>query len=285
MSARSPTDQPRLPNLIVIGAAKAGTTSLHRYLDEHPEVAMSGQKELQFFLREDWREAVPWYRSQFDPLAPVRGESTPGYSMYPYLPSTAERIAELIPGCRLIYMVRDPVDRAIANYVELVALRLENRPIEEAFADPHEPANPHICPSRYASQLERFLACFDSNQILVVDQADLRSQRRATLARVFGFVGVDVPEMGAFEELHNVAETKVRYNRLGHWMVRKGIFTEAAPGFRRGPLRPPLRALLSKPIPRALSQEARLRLVDALSPEVERLRTLTGASFAHWHGF
>src|SRR4051794_25988719 len=65
-----------LPNLLVIGAAKCGTTSLHEYLALHPDIAMSAKKELNFFTRDDWRDAVDWYDAQF-PEAPVRGESSP----------------------------------------------------------------------------------------------------------------------------------------------------------------------------------------------------------------
>ena len=83
-----------LPNLVVIGATKCGTTSLHEYLALHPETAMSQTKELMLFTREDWRERTAWYESQFD-SARIRGESSPTYTMFPYLPSTAERI---LPG-------------------------------------------------------------------------------------------------------------------------------------------------------------------------------------------
>ena len=284
-STRS-ANTPVLPNLVVIGAAKAGTTSLHRYLDAHPGIAMSGQKELQFFTSDDWSERIDWYRSQFDPRAPVRGESTPGYTMYPYLPSTAERMAELIPDARLIYVVRDPIERAIANYVELVALRLEDRPIDEALADVGTAANPHICASRYATQLERFLRHFDRDRILVVDQLELKRDRAATVREAFRFLGVDERfESPAFEEMHNLAGSKVRYNRLGFWMVRHGILAQRRGAFRRGPLIRPLRGLLSRPIPRSLAPETERLLIGALTPEVERLRELSDKPFAGWAHF
>src|SRR3954452_11529156 len=142
-----------LPNLIVIGAAKCGTTSLHEYLTLHPDIAMSAQKELNFFTREDWRSQVDWYAAQFAD-AQVRGESSPGYTLAPYLPSAAERMYELIPDARLVYLVRDPVDRAVANYTELVMHRLEARSIDDALTE-FTAENPHLCGSRYGSQVER----------------------------------------------------------------------------------------------------------------------------------
>src|SRR4051812_18863671 len=123
-----------LPNLLIVGAAKAGTTSLHAYLDLHPSVFMSRRKELKLFNRPTWREDLDGYRAQFPVAAPIRGESSPAYSMAPWIGSVPERIHETIPEAKIVYMVREPVERTIAQYVEFYAMRLEHRPIEEALA-------------------------------------------------------------------------------------------------------------------------------------------------------
>jgi len=115
-----------LPNLVVVGAMKCGTTALHGFLDRHPEIAMSDPKELNFFFGPaagsgddaPWAEGnrhrgVGWYRHQFPVAAPVRGESSPGYTS-PSEPHVAARMAALIPGARLVYLVRDPVERAVS---------------------------------------------------------------------------------------------------------------------------------------------------------------------------
>src|SRR3954451_5516082 len=270
-----------LPNLVVIGAAKCGTTSLHEYLTLHPDIAMSAQKELNFFTREDWRAKVDWYAAQFAD-AQVRGESSPGYTLAPYLPSAAERMYELIPDARLIYLVRDPLDRAVANYTELVMHRLETRPIDEALTDFGDPANPHLCGSRFGSQVERFLGHFDRSSLLVLDQADLLTERRQTLRKVFAFVGADADfDSPGFDRTHNTRGSKVRYNDLGMWLLRRGWFTERR-GSLRGPLIPPLRRLLSTPIDDRLSPQARRALGDELRPEVEKLTRLTGFQPRGW---
>jgi hypothetical protein len=271
-----------LPNLYVIGAAKCGTSSLHDYLNAHPEVWMSDQKELHFFVKDDWREKQAWYEDQFQDL-PVRGESSPTYSMYPYLPSTAERMRELTPDARFIYLVRPPIERAIANYVELVALRLEDRPISAALTDFADPANPHLCPSRYASQIERFIENFGEDRVLVIEQQDLRERRLETLRRIFAFIGVDAGFTSErFLAEHNTKSAKVQYNDLGFWLVGRRILTEKNGPFNTGPLREPLRSLLSKPIDRDLSGDAREAVAENLRPEVERLRELTGLQLAGW---
>ena len=112
-----------LPNLIVIGAAKCGTTSLHEYLDLHPEVAMSREKELDFFVEEKhWGRGVEWYAAQFED-APVRGESSPSYTAYPRYRGVPERIRRVVPDAKLVYLVRDPVERIVSHFVHRQVVR------------------------------------------------------------------------------------------------------------------------------------------------------------------
>src|SRR5215210_8660249 len=149
-----------LPNLLIVGAAKCGTSSLHRYLDEHPEVSMSRPKETNFFVRDDWREQVAWYESRFPTPAPTRGEASPSYSLFPYFRGVPERVHSLVPEAKLIYLVRDPLARLVAHYLDMYGLHIEHRPFEEAVGDPDEERNLYLAGSRYATQLEQFLAFY-----------------------------------------------------------------------------------------------------------------------------
>lgn len=274
---------PALPNLLVIGAAKCGTSSLHQYLGLHPEVEMSRPKELKLFTNDDWEDRVGWYEAQFAGTTAVRGESSPGYTMCPYLPCVAERVHRLIPEARLIYVVRDPVERALAQYVEFVALGLEHRGASAALGDVADPENPYICSSRYATQLQRFLHFFPSDQTLVLDHAELLHERGPTLRRLFGFLGVDESfETDEFRQLHNVGREKVRYNRLGRWLVGRGIFTKRGGPIRRGPLMSPLRQALGQRIDVSVPSAVRARLAEVFRPEVARLGELTGRDFSAW---
>src|SRR5438093_10024477 len=97
-----------LPNLVVIGAQKCGTSGLHYYLSLHPEISMSRPKELNFFIAErNWPRGVEWYRRHFDPRAQVRGESSPNYTAFPQHTGVVERLHELLPEPRLVYLIRD----------------------------------------------------------------------------------------------------------------------------------------------------------------------------------
>lgn len=193
---------------------------------------------------------------------------------------------ELIPDAKLIYLLRDPVDRAVRQYVEHVHLGIEHRSIDDAFADPHQLDSPYLCSSRYASQLERFRSYYPDEQILVLDYVDLRDHRAQTLRQVFSYLGVDPtyssPE---FTREHNTGEAKVNYNRFGRWLVRHQIGAEHGGVFRRGALKPRLRALTSTPIAQRLSPPAHEAVTAALQPEVDRLRDMTGRAWSQWSNF
>jgi hypothetical protein len=179
-----------LPNLIVVGGLKCGTTSLHHYLNLHPEIAMSRPKELNFFVAElNWDLGLDWYASHFDGAAPVRGESSPHYTNLPRFRGVAERMrAALGDSVRIVYMVRDPIERLLSHYLHNVGGGYETRPLELALADD---GSAYVARSRYAMQIEPYLEAFDAELVLIVSAEELGGERRETMRRVFGFCGVD----------------------------------------------------------------------------------------------
>ena len=190
-----------LPNVVVIGAMKCGTTAIHRYLDAHPDVTMASRKEVNFFVGPDappaghtaatspgqWHRGVQWYAALFDPSRPVRGESSPGYTS-PDHPEVARRMAATLPGARLVYLVRDPAQRAVSQYRHHHRDGTETRPLGEAVLDPR---SQYIARSRYHERLEPFLRYFPAEQILVVLQERLLADRKAEVARVYAHAGAD----------------------------------------------------------------------------------------------
>jgi hypothetical protein len=272
----------RIANLIIIGAQKCGTTSLHQYLHLHPEVCMSTEKETNFFVWH-YERGLEWYSRLWPEQAPILGESSPNYTVHPKSAGVPERIRAATPEAKLIYLVRDPVDRMISNYVHGVARGdLPDRP-EEVLTAPDIAQKGLVLRGLYALQLEQYLAHFPQEQILVVDQRDLSRERLATLRRVFAFLGIDENfSTPAFEQRH--LETSGQ-RRLREPLARRRSARAAAERLYRLP-RPlggaALRAL-SRPVAKPeLDPALRARLGEHFAEDAARLRRITGQDFAHW---
>jgi hypothetical protein len=202
MGTADPVRADLLPDVIVIGAMKCATSAVHAYLDAHPDVAMSALKELNFFngpavpphddadcwwVTGQWHRGLDWYRSQFDPAAPVRGESSPAYTS-PTCPEVPARMAAVVPGARLVYLVRDPVDRAASQYAHHVRDGAEHRDLRDALLDP---ASQYLSRSRYHERLVPFLSWFDLEQVHIVVQERLFRQRKKEISAIYRHAGVD----------------------------------------------------------------------------------------------
>lgn len=269
-----------LPNLFVIGAMKCGTSSLHHYLDQHPEVSMTADKEPNIFLEPEWRDAVGRYGSMLDGSAVVRGESSTNYTKYPKFPDAPRRIAELLPEAKLIYVAGDPIKRMLAHYAQTVSDEIEHRTLDEAIADFDDPANTYVWNGRYGTQVERFLRFFPASSLLVLDQADLRADREGTMREAFRFLGVDEEfSSPAFESMLNTRREKRRVSAVGA-RIRESRAAELyrlLPSRVRAPVTRAAHRALSRPVEgQALDDGLRTRLIELYEPEIERLAELTG---------
>jgi hypothetical protein len=283
-----------LPTFLIIGAAKAGTTSLHHYLQQHPDIQLPDEKEPQFFSGPP--NGIPYpmpriasieaYEKLFDPSARARGEASPSYTNHPRRKGVPERIRDLVPDVKLIYLVRDPVDRTVSHYMHAVSNGRERRSLPEALADMADPCCPYTCPSRYASQLELYLRVFPEMQMLVIDQLDLLNDRRAILASIFKFLGVDDTFVSPQFEDELYRSSERRHYPAGYARLVARTVTPAlrwAPLRMRGAIRSSVERLLFPTAERPkLEQGLRSQLEELLAPEVERLRASTGRSFDSW---
>lgn len=209
LPAPTATDGPA-PTFLIIGAMKAGTTSLWRELRRHPDVFMPDLKEFQFFSdKRKWAQGMPWYRSHFAEGAgrTALGEASTGYTKYPKPEGVAERIARELPDVRLVYLVRDPIERIQSHYIHSYHKARERRPIDVAVRE--MPA--FLAISRYRTQIDRYLAVLPAEQLLVVTTEDLRDRRPEVLRRVFGHIGVDpdTPLADAAVEEHRSADKRL----------------------------------------------------------------------------
>ena len=145
-----------LPTFCVIGAMKSGTTSLHHYLAAHPEISMSRPKELDFFVAEkNYDRGVDWYASHFDDAAAVRGESSTNYTKCHIFDGVPARMNALLPNVKLVYVLRDPIERLISHYEHNRSRGRESRTFDEALRSPER--NHYVQCSQYLTQLEAFL--------------------------------------------------------------------------------------------------------------------------------
>jgi hypothetical protein len=275
-----------LPNFIVIGAGKCGTTSLYHYLRAHPEIAMPAMKELKFFVREhNWERGLDWYQSWFaDASAPARGEVSPQYTNYPRMRGVPERMHSVIPDAKLIYLVRDPVERLVSYYVDRYARGFEDSELADAIT--LSPGDPYTGPSMYCMQLEQYLPYYPLERILVVAQEDLLRRRRASLREIFRFLGVDDSvDSPQFDRLNNLSSSKRYVRRRRRWLPRN----PAPAPFGRLPwnLRAPAKRIAYRPFTRkierpTLAPDLRDALAEYFAPDVERLRALTGKALDGW---
>lgn len=182
----------RLPDFLVVGAAKSGTTSLARHLRTHPDVYIPLKKELHFFNNDaNFALGPEWYAAQFADGASAAqvGEATPTYM---YNPLAVERMHDLVPGARLMVMLRHPVERAYSHYWHMCALGLERRPFDAVIADPDaEAAYGYVARGRYAEQLRRLYSRFPPEQVRVILLDDLEGDPATVMGGVCRYLGID----------------------------------------------------------------------------------------------
>lgn len=181
----------RMPDFIVIGAMKSGTSSLASYLAVHPDVFMPKAGELDYFSTPgNWSRGLRWYANQFEAAGEdsIVGERSTSYTKHPVFTGAASRIYDILPKARLIYLVRDPIDRVVSHYRHQLVRGREARSLRVALhQDDH-----YLVPSRYGAQLERYLVHFDRSQLLVLYSEHLHEHRAETVHRALVHVGVDL---------------------------------------------------------------------------------------------
>ncbi|HEY9523815.1 MAG TPA: sulfotransferase [Thermopolyspora sp.] len=294
-----------LPDFLVIGAPKAGTTALHAALARHPGLYMSAVKEPKFFLTDGapptrggpgdaktYREYV-WRRDRYEalfdnaPAGTLRGESTP---FYLYDRTAQRRIHALIPHARLIVILRDPVERAHSNWTHLWSAGLE--PIgdvvlacaeeERRVAAGWAPFWHYLGLGRYGGQLRDLYTLFSRDQVRIFRYRDLVDRPAATLDHICAFLGV---QPGVITEVPPENVTAHPEPTLTHGLLSRALRAGARlPG--------PLGSTLTDTLERRLQQRARPRqpltwdqrraLLTHLTGDVTLLTEITGMDFGDW---
>jgi hypothetical protein len=211
----------RLPDFLVIGAAKSGTTSLFEWLGTHPNTWLPEVKEPYFFTREKvWALGLDWYGELFAgaPDGSLTGEATTALTRFASSEKAAARIAEVIPHARLIYVVREPISRLRSHYAMKVRTGEELRFFEEALAH----SNPgYVNDSCYHQCLRPYLDRFPAEQLLVVRMEDVFAGSHSGWAEILDHLGLS--QVPVPRSTHNVAEGQYATRPLMYWLREHGI--------------------------------------------------------------
>ncbi|MEG4168347.1 MULTISPECIES: sulfotransferase, partial [unclassified Microcoleus] len=194
----------KVPNFIIIGSQRCGTTSLYTYLAQHPQILTPIKKEMDFF---SWHfdRGIDWYLAHFPPMPSgeefVTGEASPSYFDYREAP---ERLYTAFPEAKLIVLLRNPVDRAISQFYRLTDLNWEARSLDRVISDEierlnqnpeyiigEEPGN-YLARGRYIEFIKNWRTFFPPEQLLILKSEDFYAGAATTVKQVLEFL--DLPE-------------------------------------------------------------------------------------------
>lgn len=220
-----------LPDFIIIGTQKAGTTSLHALLSQHPQFLKPYEKEVHFFdggldpAVDNYEKGQTWYRAHFpfrrNGSASKVFEASPLYIFNPLVP---DRIFDLLPQVRIIAILRNPTDRAISHYFHEKQRGYESLPIMEALLMEEQRLEPAIqlrdyknysfihhsykSRGRYSEQLERYFKFFPRQQVLILTSEEFFHDQNKILRQMTDFAGIDSSFAVKDSRPRNVAKNK-----------------------------------------------------------------------------
>jgi sulfotransferase family protein len=299
-----------LPDFLVIGVPKAGTTALHAALARHPELYMSPVKEPKYFLTDGpppsrgggpgdlqtYREHI-WrrdhYEALFEPAQPgaLRGESTP---FYLYNRAAQRRIKALIPGARLIVVLRDPAERAHSNWTHLWSAGLEpigdvvracgeeERRVAAGWADFWH----YTRLGRYGEQLDHLFTVFDPARVFILRYRALVDTPAQTLDDICAFLGVRQGIIGELPKENVTAHPRSSVRHVAVARLVRGLAGAGRhiPGSAGGSVTQPLERLLQRRAGsrQPLTWEQRQALLPYFESDIRLLEKVTNADFSDW---
>lgn len=218
----------RLPDFVIAGTQKGGTTSLHHALAMHSEIFFPAKQELHFFDHdEEYAKGAEQYRAHFSSARPKQliGQTSP---LYMYEPAVADRMFGLIPNVKLIFILRDPVARAYSHYWHSVRFGFESMGFEDALAGENDRIMEgalsrrnfsYVDRGRYAGQLDRFETLYGSSKMLVVTLDQLKASQASVLDRCLRFIGVDPNSADPTNSTNSTND--IRYNTAKRPRIRR----------------------------------------------------------------
>jgi hypothetical protein len=273
-----------LPNFLVIGAAKSGTSSVHSYLQAHPQVFTPKLKEINFFAYDGpessghyWAKTEQAYERHFEDAggAIAIGEVTPSYLTSRVAP---DNIRRMLPQVKLIAILRNPVDRAYSAYLMSRRTGRTALDLDAAFSSD---AAGYITQGRYSTYLQRYYDRFDRRQIKVLRFEDLTSDSRAVTTELYRFLGVD----SSFEppaKVHNkgYVPRSQTLNAIAHSRLVRRVLKPMLPA-RVMEWARNVRSINARQ-PDELPPQIRAKLAEYYRDDILRLQELTEVDFSIW---
>lgn len=297
----------KMPNFMIIGAAKAGTTALYKYLEEHPQIFMSPQKEPRFFALEgekiDFRGPgamtrfryvtdIETYRLLFKNVSNelAIGEAS---TWYLYIPKAAKGIRHYLPNVKLIVMLRDPVQRAYSNFLGLRREGVE--PLEdftEAMVAEKERMENNWSPTWhyqqkgfYYNQLKRYFELFEKSQIRIYLYEDLKANSTNVVQDIFGFLSVDDAFVADTSQKHNVSgipRNKALHQFLNQSNPLRGFMHSFVPAKLRKRVKNNLINLNLQNKNQSLLPEIRKQFIEVYREDILKLQELIDRDLSQW---
>lgn len=268
-----------LPDFMIIGAMKCGTSTLQAQLAAQPGVFMTTPKEPNYFSDDPvFAKGADWYGALYDGAAPgdLKGEASTHYTKLPTYPDTLPRLEAALkatgaPDPRLIYMIRNPVARAVSHYIHEWTMGVMSGDIDAAF-DRHPELISYSC---YGQQIAPFVARFGADRIFVTSQEELRRAPQEVLTRTARFLGLpDTPvwkdDLGAM----NVSAERIRRLPLHGLLVDNPVATVLRRTLVPQALRDRIRKSRQMDTRPELSDARRARLQETFAQDYARLREM-----------
>jgi len=264
-----------LPNFIIIGAMKGGTSSLYEYIATHPNIVSSSMKETNYFTQNGFKKGLDWYNQQFSDGGQYAFEASPNYSKCHIFPGVPERMFSILPKIKLIYIVRDPIERIISQYIHNYANGRESQTLSDILKDTN---NSYIQTSKYFFQIQAFLEYYPENNLLIIESEQLRKDPSKTLNNIFNFLSI-TPEYdpNIIGELFHESKVKERKSIIEQELCKRINNPYLQKKIKQ--LANPLRKEIKKPI---LTYKEKEILSNVLAPDIKNLRTFSGLEFSDW---
>lgn len=237
----------RLPDFVIIGAMKSGTTSLFDCLCRHPRIYMCEPKEPMYFSRDAvYAKGEGWYRSLFAEAGADQlcGEASTCYTRAPHYADVPPRMYALLPDAKLIYIMRHPVERAYSHYTWVMQEHhMYGRDVDMTFEQALEHSREYLDTSMYIRQIERYLPFYDRSRLLLVLLDDFKADAKRVMGDCQRFLGVEAMDLTAdgatranVSDGQLLAKNKVRrgLDEFRRWPVVKQMIDLMPLGLRRG---------------------------------------------------